>query len=152
MRVLGEDYPKLEERGFYDKLCMQASRREKEASDAERGSIKYKQVEYMQSYVGDEFDAVISGVASFGFWAETVAHKCEGMVSIADLSVFDDFELKDGEYALVGRHTGKRFAMGDNVRVRVVSANLEKRQIDYAILDMPVVKLAHKRSVTKRKK
>jgi ribonuclease R len=135
-----------------EQQCRHCSDQERRAMEAERAANKYKQVEYMQSYVGEEFDAVISGVASFGFWAETVAHKCEGMVSIADLSVFDDFELKDGEYALVGRHTGKRFAMGDNVRVRVVSANLEKRQIDYAILDMPVVKLAHKRSVTKRKK
>lgn len=92
----------------------------------------------MQSYVGEDFDAVISGVASFGFWAETVEQKCEGMVSIADLAEFDDFEMLEHEYALVGRNTGLRFRMGDKVRVRVVSANLDKRQIDYTILELPV--------------
>ena len=59
--------------------------------ETERAANKYKQVEFMQDYVGDDFEAVISGVATFGFWAETVAHKCEGMVSINDLSEFDDF-------------------------------------------------------------
>ena len=137
-----------------EQQCRHCSDQERRAMEAERTANKYKQVEYMQGFVGEEFDAVISGVASFGFWAETVAHKCEGMVSLTDLSEYDDFELKDGEYALVGRGTGIRFAMGDNVRVRVVSANLEKRQIDYMVLDMPVS--ANKRrkitTTTKRKK
>lgn len=117
--------------------CRHCSDQERRAMDTERSANKYKQVEFMQSYVGEDFDAVISGVASFGFWAETVAHKCEGMVSVAELSAFDDFEFKEGEYALVGHSTGKRFAMGDAVRVRVASANLEKKQIDYAILGLP---------------
>ena len=100
--------------------------------EAERSANKYKQVEYIQSFVGEEFEAIVSGVSGFGFWAETIAHKCEGMVSITDLADIDDFELKEGEYALVGRHTGLKFGMGDKVTVRVVSANLEKRQIDYS--------------------
>lgn len=117
--------------------CRHCSDQERRAMEAERTANKYKQVEYMQDYVGEEFDAVISGVSSFGFWAETVAHKCEGMVSLTDLREIDDFEWQEGEYALVGLHTGMRFGMGDNVKVRVVSANLEKRQIDYTLAEAP---------------
>jgi ribonuclease R len=105
--------------------------------ETERAANKYKQVEYMQSFIGDEFEAVISGVATFGFWAETVEHKCEGMVSVADLHDIDDFVFREGEYALVGYRTGMRFAMGDKVKVRVVAANLAKRQIDYSITELP---------------
>jgi len=117
--------------------CRHCSDQERRAMETERAANKYKQVEFMQGYIGEEFEAVISGVATFGFWAETVAHKCEGMISITDLAEFDDFEYKEGEYALVGRGTGFRFAMGDNVKVRVVSANLSKRQIDFSILELP---------------
>lgn len=129
-------------------LCRHCSDMERKAMDSERSANKYKQVEFMQDYVGEDFEAVISGVASFGFWAETVEHKCEGMISIADLSEFDDFEMMDQEYALVGRSTGIRFRMGDKVKVRVVSANLEKRQIDYTVLEMPegVAKPTRKRT------
>ncbi|MBS1772362.1 MAG: ribonuclease R [Bacteroidetes bacterium] len=117
--------------------CRHCSDQERRAMEAERTANKYKQVEYMADYVGEEFDAVISGVAAFGFWAETVAHKCEGMVALHDLRDIDDFEWQEGEYALVGYHTGLRFAMGDKVKVRVVSANLEKRQIDYSLAEVP---------------
>lgn len=117
--------------------CRHCSDQERRAMEAERAANKYKQVEYMQEYVGEDFEAVISGVASFGFWAETVAHKCEGMVSMNDLSGIDDFVFNEHEYALVGRATGLRFAMGDKVRVRVVAANLTKRQIDYELLEVP---------------
>ncbi|MBX2907195.1 MAG: ribonuclease R [Taibaiella sp.] len=120
--------------------CRHCSDQERRAMETERAANKYKQVEFMQEYVGDEFDAVISGVAAFGFWAETVEHKCEGMVSVHDLNDIDYFEFREQEYALVGRSTGVRFAMGDKVRVRVVSANLLKRQIDYTLAEMPVVK------------
>ncbi len=124
--------------------CRHCSDQERRAMETERATNKYKQVEFMQSYVGEDFEAVISGVATFGFWAETVAHKCEGMVSIVELTEFDDFEFKEGEYALVGRSTGLRFAMGDKVKVRVLSANLEKRQIDYSILELPERKTKRK--------
>jgi ribonuclease R len=90
----------------------------------------------MQDYVGEEFDAVVSGVASFGFWAETVAHKCEGMVPMSDLYDIDEFELMEGEYALIGRRTKMRFGVGDKVKVRVVSTNLEKRQIDFSLVEV----------------
>ncbi len=113
--------------------CRHCSDQERRAMETERAANKYKQVEFMQRFVGDEFDAIISGVSTYGFWAETVEHKCEGMVSANDLFDIDNFEFNEGEYALVGRHTGMRFAMGDKVRVRVLSANLAKRQIDYEL-------------------
>ena len=113
--------------------CRHCSDQERRAMETERAANKYKQVEFMQQFIGDEFDAIISGVSTYGFWAETVAHKCEGMVSSNALFEIDDFVFNEGEYALVGRHTGMRFAMGDKVRVRVVSANLSKRQIDYEL-------------------
>jgi ribonuclease R len=128
--------------------CRHCSDQERRAMETERAANKYKQVEFMQGFVGDDFDAVISGVANFGFWAETVLHKCEGMVSVTDLAEFDDFEFKEGEYALVGRRSGVRFAMGDNVKVRVVAANLGKRQIDYSVLELPE-HLGKKRTGTK---
>jgi ribonuclease R len=116
---------KLEEK------CRHSSERERAAMEAERASNKYKQVEFMKQFVGDEFDAVISGVASFGFWAETIAHKCEGLVSVQSLLDYDDFRHVDTEYALVGKRSGRSFRMGDKVRVKLVAANLAKRQLDY---------------------
>ena len=85
----------------------------------------------MQNYLGEEFDGIISGVASFGFFVETVTHKCEGMVTVRDLSEYDDFRLDETDYALVGMRTKQKFRMGDIVRIKVVSANLSKRQLDY---------------------
>lgn len=115
-----------------EEKCTHCSERERAAMEAERAGNKYKQVEFMLDFIGDEFDAVISGVASFGFWAETIDHKCEGLISINDLSDYDDFRLIESDYALVGRRSGRRFAMGDKVRIKVVSGNLSKRQLDYA--------------------
>jgi ribonuclease R len=107
------------------------SDRERAAMEAERAGNKYKQVEYMKQFVGDEFDGIISGVSTFGFWVETVDTKCEGLVSVKDLSEYDDFRHDETNYALVGQRTGKAFRMGDNVRIKVISANLDKRQLDY---------------------
>jgi ribonuclease R len=113
--------------------CRHCSDQERKAMEAERGANKYKQVEYMQKFVGDVFDAVISGVSSFGFWAETVEHKCEGLVGLAELSLAlkDEFTFLENDYALVGMHTGKRFRIGDKIKIQVLAANLEKRQIDF---------------------
>ena len=65
------------------------------------------------------------------FWVETIEHKCEGMVSIASLSEYDDFRLVEGDYTLVGMRSGRKFRMGDKVRIKVVAANLTKRHLDY---------------------
>lgn len=111
--------------------CKHCSERERKAMETERASNKYKQVEFMQSYLGEDFDGIISGVASFGFFVETVLHKCEGLVAVRDLSDFDEFKLDEADYALVGMRTGTKFRMGDKVRIKVAAANLEKRQLDY---------------------
>jgi ribonuclease R len=114
-----------------DERCKHCSDRERKAMEAERAGNKYKQVEFMKNYLGQEFDGIISGVASFGFFVETVLHKCEGMVTVRDLSEYDDFRLDEADYALVGMRTGQKFRMGDAVRIKVVAANLSKRQLDY---------------------
>ena len=116
---------KMEER------CNHCSERERAAMEAERAGNKYKQVEFMKQYLGEEFEGIISGVAAFGFWVETVDHKCEGLVSIKDLNLFDDFRHDDTDYALVGLRTKKKFRMGDKIKIKVVAANLIKRQLDY---------------------
>lgn len=143
---------KIEPIKHLEMQCRHCSDQERRAMECERTANKYKQVEFMLDYVGEEFDAVISGVAAFGFWAETVAHKCEGMISVSDLRDIDDFEWQEGEYALVGYRTGIRFAMGDKVKVRVVSANLEKRQIDYTLAEAPQRKFKIQDSKVKNEK
>jgi ribonuclease R len=114
-----------------EQKCKHSSERERAAMDAERAANKYKQVEYMKDFVGEEFEGVISGAAAFGFWVETVEHKCEGMVSITSLAEYDDFRFVDTEYALVGMRSGRKFRIGDKVRIKVIAANLDKRQLDY---------------------
>jgi ribonuclease R len=111
--------------------CKHCSLKERAAMEAERSANKYKQVEYMMDKVGEEMDGVISGVASFGFWVETIEEKCEGLVSVRDLSEFDDFRHDEADYSLAGIHTGKRFRMGDKIHIKLVAANLDKKQLDF---------------------
>ncbi len=114
-----------------EEKCKHCSEREKAAMETERAANKYKQVEFMKDKLGEEFDGVISGVSSFGFWVETVEHKCEGLVSINSLFGFDDFRHAESDYSLVGKRSGRTFRMGDKIRIKLVSANLSKRQLDY---------------------
>lgn len=116
---------KLEEK------CKHCSERERAAMEAERAANKYKQVQYMKNFLGEEFEGVISGVASFGFWVETVEHKCEGLVSVNSLLEYDEFRHVESDYCLVGHRSGRKFRMGDKVWIKVVAANLTKRQLDY---------------------
>lgn len=114
-----------------EQKCKHCSERERAAMESERASNKYKQVEFMQQYLGEEFEGVVSGVSAFGFWVETIEHKCEGLVSIASLFDYDDFRLIEGDYSIAGMRSGRKFRMGDRVRIKVVAANLTKRQLDY---------------------
>lgn len=114
-----------------DEKCKHCSERERAAMEAERAANKYKQVEFMLDFLGEEFDGVVSGVSAFGFWVETVEHKCEGMVSITSLVDYDEFRLVQEDYSLVGARSGKKFRMGDKVRIKVVAGNLDKRTLDY---------------------
>ncbi len=111
--------------------CVHCSERERAAMESERAANKYKQVEFMRDYLGHTFEGVISGVSSFGFWVETIEHKCEGLVSITTLSKVDDFRHVESNYALVGQRSGRQFNMGDKVAIKVVAASLDKRQLDY---------------------
>lgn len=114
-----------------EEKCKHCSERERSAMEAERAANKYKQVEYMQNFIGDEFEGIISGVSSFGFWVETIEHKCEGLVGLSSLQDFDLFDHREDEYALVGKRSGIKFRMGDKITIKIIAANLEKRQLDY---------------------
>jgi len=114
----------------YQMLCMVSTDREIDASEAERASIKYKQVEYMQEHIGEEFDATISGVSEWGVYVEEVNTKAEGMVKLRDMS--DDFyELHEKAYAIVGKNTGKKYSLGDKVRVKLVASDPERKTLDF---------------------
>jgi len=125
----------LEDRAVPDKRmeekCKHCSERERSAMECERAANKFKQVQYMKQFVGDEFDAIVSGVSKFGFWAETVEQMCEGLISITSLSDYDSFHHSESDYALIGMRTGTRFTMGDKVRIKVVAANMDKHQLDF---------------------
>jgi ribonuclease R len=127
--------PILRDKPIVDKKmeekCKNCSERERAAMGCERAGNEYKQVEFKQDRLGEVFEGVVSGVASFDFWVETVEHKCEGLVSIVDLNDYDEFKLVESEYALVGRRSGRQFRKGNKVMIKVAAANLEKRQLDY---------------------
>ncbi len=114
---------KLEEK------CKHTSERERAAMEAERASNKYKQVQYMKNYLGEDFEGIISGVAHFGFWVETVEHKCEGLISVNSLLEYDEFRHVETDYCLVGQRSGKKFRMGDKVMIKVVAANLNQAAV-----------------------
>jgi ribonuclease R len=114
-----------------EEKCKHCSERERGAMECERAGNKYKQVEFLKAYIGETFEGVISGVASCGLFVETLAHKCEGLVSIISLSDFDDFRVVEGDYSLVGKRSGRIFRIGDKIFIRVVAANLDKRQLDF---------------------
>jgi ribonuclease R len=132
--------------------CKHSSERERAAMEAERAANKYKQVEFMQNMLGEEFPGVVSGVAAFGFWVETVEHKCEGLVSINTLMEFDDFRHVESDYALVGLRSGRRFMIGDKITIKVISANLSKRQLDYEWVMKPGEDFHEQKNPDNRKK
>ena len=117
----------------YEEYCEHCSGREQLAEQAERASIKYKQVEYMSDRMGQVFDAVISGVTEWGIYAEIIENKCEGMIPIRSLGG-DYFEFDDKNYCLIGQRTRKRYRLGDHVKIKVVRCNLEKKQMDYELV------------------
>ncbi len=116
----------------YEEYCQHSSDMEQLASNAERASIKYKQVEFMSAYIGEVFDGVISGITEWGVYVELVANKCEGMIPIRDLDD-DYYTFDDKNYCLVGRRYHKRYQLGDEITVKVARANLDKKQLDFVI-------------------
>ena len=118
----------------YEDLCDHSSNMEQIAANAERASIKYKQVEFMGERMGQEFDGTISGVTEWGLYVEINENKCEGMIPMRELDD-DYYDFDEKSYCLTGRRYHKKFSLGDPIRIKVVRANLERKQLDFALVE-----------------
>ncbi len=117
----------------YEDMCKHSSEMENRAANAERSSIKYKQVEFMKDKIGEVFEGVISGVTDWGIYVE-LENKCEGLVPVRELD--DDFYIFDEKnYCLVGKHSNNTYQLGENVTVEILRANLERKQLDFKLFD-----------------
>ena len=121
---------------YYEELCEHASDMEQVAAQAERDSIKYKMVEFMADKIGNEYDAHISGITSYGIYCEIDENHCEGMVPLHDLDD-DYYEFDERNYCLIGRRHHHRYQLGDPVRIVVAKANVEKKQLDFSLAETP---------------
>lgn len=129
---LKKERPKHEEK--YKDLCKHSSDMEQRAADAERASVKYKQVEFMSDKIGQEFDGVISGVQEWGLFVELSENKCEGLIPIRELK--DDYYVFDEDnYCLYGKYHKQKYQLGDKVRVLVSRVNLFKKQLDLSFVE-----------------
>lgn len=117
-----------------EEQCEHSSKMEQTAVSAERSSIKYKQVEYMQDHLGEEYAGVISGVTEWGLYVELTENLCEGLIPVRDLAD-DYYELDERNYRLVGRRTGTSYRLGDKVVVRVARTDLQRKQLDFVLVD-----------------
>lgn len=118
----------------YEALCEHSSAMEQLAASAERASIKYKQVEFMTEHLGQVYDGVISGVTEWGLYVELNENKCEGMIPVRDLDD-DYYEFDEKNYCLRGRRKKHTYSLGDSITVKVARANLEKKQLDFALME-----------------
>lgn len=118
----------------YEDLCNHSSNMEQIAANAERASIKYKQVEFMSERLGQIYDGVISGVTEWGLYVELNENKCEGLVPVRDLDD-DYYEFDEKNYCLRGRRKNKTYSLGDAITVRIARANLEKKQLDFELIE-----------------
>jgi ribonuclease R/exosome complex exonuclease DIS3/RRP44 len=118
----------------YEEKCDHSSEREMMASKAERNSIKYMQVKYMQDHPEQEFEGVISGVTEWGIYVEIIENKCEGMVRIKDISS-DFFIFDERQYALIGQAKRKMYQLGDKVVVTVKNTDLERKHLDFNLVE-----------------
>ncbi|MDJ1468754.1 ribonuclease R [Xanthocytophaga flava] len=141
---------KAPDRNVYEDQCKHSSEREKVASDAERASIKYKQVEFMKNAEQKDYEGLVTGVTEFGVFVEMIETRCEGMVRISDLT--DDYYEHDPEnYRIIGRKTKRIITFGDKVTVRVKATNLERRSIDLTLVNFPDGKPLQEPSKDKRR-
>ncbi len=122
------------DKNYYESLCEHSSQQEQLAAQAERASIKYKQVEFMSEHIGQVYDGVISGVTEWGIYVELNENKCEGMVSIRDLGN-DYYEFDEKNYCIIGRYTKKRYQLGDELAVRIARTDLVKKQLDFSLAE-----------------
>ena len=117
----------------YEELCEHSSSMEQIASNAERASIKYKQVEFMSERIGKTYQGVVSGVTEWGLYVEINENKCEGMIPMRDLDD-DYYEFDEKNYCLRGRRKHNTYSLGDELTIRVARANLEKKQLDFELV------------------
>lgn len=118
----------------YEDMCDHCSSMEQVAANAERASIKYKQVEFMSDKLGRVYDGVISGVTEWGLYVELNENKCEGLIPMRDLD--DDFyEFDDKNYCLIGRRKKRQYRLGDPITIKVAQANLERKQLDFQLVE-----------------
>jgi ribonuclease R len=116
-----------------EEKCKHSSKMELLATEAERKSIKYKQVEFLEDKVGEEFDGIISGVSEWGLYVELIDNMCEGMVRLSEIK--DDYYSFDADnYCARGKQTGQEYRMGDDVRIKVRRADLAKKQLDFELV------------------
>ena len=116
----------------YETASIYASEREKNASNAERSSVKYKQVEYMSVRIGQTFDGVIAGATEWGIFVEEKESKCEGLIRLKDLRN-DFYVYNEKEASVIGKKTKKRYRLGDKVRIKVIATDVTKLNIDYVL-------------------
>lgn len=128
------DGGKTADENEYEERCIHSSKMEKQASDAERDSIKYKQVEFMSKHLGERFKAIISGVTDWGIYAEIQENLCEGMISIRNLTD-DTYVLDADNYCIIGQTNGNKYQMGDEILVEIKNADLSKKQLDFNLVD-----------------
>jgi ribonuclease R len=117
-----------------EKICLDSSRREVEAADAERASVKYKQVEYMQSKVGQILEGTVSGIADWGMYIEEPEAKAEGLIRLRDIKPDDFYSVDQKNYKIVGQNTKREFNIGDKVKVKLVAADLENKMLDFQMV------------------
>ena len=129
----GRKVDKLPDKATYEMWCQYCSAREQVATDAERASIKYKLTEFMQDKIGQEFDGTVSGLTEWGMYVEIEPSKVEGMVSLKAIKE-DYFTFDEEKYRVTGKLSGRSFTLGDKVRIRVLRASLEQKQIDYELI------------------
>jgi ribonuclease R len=125
---------KSESEEQYESLCMHASEMERKAIEAERASIKYKQVEFLKDKIGQQYDGIISGVADWGIYVEISENKCEGLIPIRELD--DDFyELDEENYCITGRLTRKQYQLGDPITIEISRVDLPRKQVDLLLVE-----------------
>ncbi len=122
---------------WLEKACRNSSDMEKKATDAERASIKYKQVEFLEDKLGLEFDGLVSGMSNSGLYVEIIENKCEGMISLNSMQD-DYYHLDESGFQVTGSRTGSVIRLGDKIKVRVAGTNMARRFIDFEMASSPV--------------
>ena len=132
----------------YEELCKHSSEMEQLAANAERASIKYKQAEFLSERLGQVYEGVISGVTEWGIYVEINENKCEGMVPIRDFED-DYYEFDEKNYCLIGRRKKRIYTLGDPIKIQVARVNMEKKLIDFALVEDTPLSTAKQIPVTK---